>query len=361
MSLTMDLHELITLASTKKASDLFLKEGAPPNLRVHGRIVPVEGLDVLSADDTRKLAYSVMSHEQIARFEHRHELDIAFTVPDVTRVRGNVYQQRGSMGMVCRLVPLTIYSLEELGLPPVLGDLCKHRQGLVLVTGPTGSGKSTTLAALIDIINRERRANIVTVEDPIEFVHPDKESIVSQREVGIDTDSFTDAMKYVVRQNPDVILIGEMRDLETMNVCLQASETGHLVFSTVHTASAADTLDRIINLFPPHERPTLCLRMSNSLRGVISQKLLPRQDAEGRVAALEIMIATPTIAKLIEEGRAGNLYSAIQEGTFWGMQTMNQCLVKFFRAGLISEEDALTAAGNITELKQMIRRPATAA
>jgi twitching motility protein PilT len=317
-------------------------------------------VDALSADDTRKLAYSVMSHEQIGRFEHRHELDLAFTVADVTRVRGNVYQQRGSMGMVCRLVPLKIYSLEELGLPPVLGDLCKHRQGLILVTGPTGSGKSTTLAALLDIINRERRANIVTVEDPIEFVHPDKQSIVSQREVGIDTDSFTDALKYVVRQNPDVILIGELRDIETMNVCLQASETGHLVFSTVHTASAADTLDRIINLFPPHERPTLCLRMSNSLRGVISQKLLPRQDAEGRVAALEIMIATPTIAKLIEEGRAGNIYSAIQEGTFWGMQTMNQCLVKFFRAGLISEEDALTAAGNITELKQMIRRPATA-
>lgn len=359
MSQTLDLHQMITLAAERKASDLFLKAGAPPMMRIHGRITPTE-FETLTPDDTRKLAYSVMTHEQIGRFEHRHELDIAFAVENVTRVRANIHQQRGSMGLVCRLIPLKIYSLEELGLPAVLGDVCKHRQGLVLVTGPTGSGKSTTLAAMLDIINRGRRANIVTVEDPIEFVHPDKESIVSQREIGIDTDSFTDALKYVVRQNPDVILIGEMRDIETMNVALQASETGHLVFSTVHTSSAADTLDRIINLFPLHERNTLCLRMSNSLRGVVSQKLLPRQDTEGRVAALEIMIATPTIAKLIEEGKAGNIYSAIQEGGFWGMQTMNQCLVKYFRAGLISEEDALSAAGNSTELRQMLRRPAAA-
>jgi twitching motility protein PilT len=238
-----------------------------------------------------------------------------------------------------------------------LGELVKYRQGLILVTGPTGSGKSTTLAAMVDRINSERAANIITIEDPIEFVHPDKESIVSQRELGIDTDSFTDALKYIVRQNPDVILVGEMRDIETMNVALQASETGHLVFSTVHTSSASDTLDRIINLFPLHERNTLCLRMSNSLRGVISQKLLARQDTEGRIAALEIMIATPTVAKLIEEGKAGNIYTAIQEGNFWGMQTMNQCLVNYFRAGIISEEDALSAAGNATELRQMMRRP----
>jgi twitching motility protein PilT len=255
------------------------------------------------------------------------------------------------------LIPLGIYSLEQLGLPPAIGELTKNRQGLILVTGPTGSGKSTTLAGMIDKINNERSANIVTIEDPIEFVHPDKSSIVSQREVGLDTDSFTDALKYVVRQNPDIILIGEMRDIETMNVGLQAAETGHLVFSTLHTASASETLDRIINLFPPHEKPQLCLRLANSLRGVISQKLLPRVDTEGRVAAVEIMIATPTIAKLIEEGRAGNLYSAIQEGNFWGMQTMNQCLIKYYRAGIIGEDDALNAAGNATELKQLLRRP----
>lgn len=353
-----ELEELIRVAAEKKASDIFIKSGSPPMMRIHGRITSPTDMTALTPDETRKLAYSVMSHEQIGRFEHRHELDLAFTVEGLTRIRANIYQQRGTMGMVCRLVPLGIYTLEQLGMPPVVGELTKHRQGLILVTGPTGSGKSTTLAAMLDKINNERRSNIVTVEDPIEFVHPDKQSIVSQREIGIDTDSFTDALKYVVRQNPDIILIGEMRDTETMNVSLQASETGHLVLSTAHTASASETLDRIINLFPPHERSTLCLRLSNSLRGVISQKLLPRQDAEGRIAALEIMIATPTIAKLVEEGRAGNLYSAIQEGNFWGMQTMNQCLVKYFKAGIISETDAMNAAGNITELKQMIRRPA---
>jgi twitching motility protein PilT len=352
-----ELRDLIRLAAEKKASDLFLKEGAPPMMRVHGRIQATDGLEKLTADETRRLAYSIMSHEQIGRFEHRHELDLAFTVEDVTRVRANIYQQRGSMGLCCRLIPLRIYTLEQLGLPPAIGELTRNRQGLILVTGPTGSGKSTTLAAMINKINEERRANIVTVEDPIEFVHPDKNSIVSQREIGIDTDSFTDALKYVVRQNPDIILIGEMRDIETMNVALQASETGHLVFSTVHTSSAAETLDRIINLFPPHDKPQLCMRLAGSMRGIISQKLLPRVDSEGRVAAVEIMIATPTISKLIEEGRAGNIYSAIQEGNFWGMQTMNQCLVKYYRAGIISEEDALNAAGNATELRQMLRRP----
>jgi twitching motility protein PilT len=353
----VDLRDLIRLAAEKKASDVFIKEGSPPMMRIHGRIQKADDSAPFTADDTRRLAYSIMSHEQVGRFEHRHELDLAFTVENVTRVRANVYQQRGSMGLVCRLIPLGIYSLEQLGLPPAIGELTKNRQGLILVTGPTGSGKSTTLAGMIDKINNERSSNIVTIEDPIEFIHPDKSSIVSQREVGLDTDSFTDALKYVVRQNPDIILIGEMRDIETMNVGLQAAETGHLVFSTLHTASASETLDRIINLFPPHEKPQLCLRLANSLRGVISQKLLPRVDTEGRVAAVEIMIATPTIAKLIEEGRAGNLYSAIQEGNFWGMQTMNQCLIKYYRAGIIGEDDALNAAGNATELKQMLRRP----
>jgi len=259
--------------------------------------------------------------------------------------------------MVLRLIPLEIYTLDELGMPPVVKDLTMHRQGLILVTGPTGCGKSTTLAAMIDLINETRRCNIVTIEDPIEFVHKDKLAIVNQREVGIDTDSFTDALKYIVRQSPDVILIGEMRDVETMNVALAASETGHLVLSTVHTTSASETMDRIINLFPPHDKPQICMRMANSLRGIISQKLLPRADDSGRIAAVESMIATPTVSKLIEEGRAGQLYSAIAEGGFWGMQTMNQCLVRYFKEGLITEEEAVLNAGNLTELKQMIRRP----
>lgn len=353
----MILEELLKTAAEQRASDVFLKENAPPALRIHGRISPMEDLPPMTAEGVRDCAYSIMSKQQIARFENRHEMDLAFTLEGVSRFRVNVYQQRGSIGLVLRLIPLDIFSLEDLGLPTVLRDLTMHRQGLVLVTGPTGSGKSTTLAAMIDLINSTRRCNIVTVEDPIEFVHPDKQAIINQREVGIDTESFTDALKYVVRQSPDVILIGEMRDVETMNVALAASETGHLVFSTVHTASAPDTLERIINMFPPHEKPQICLRMSGSLRGVVSQKLIPKMSGTGRAAAVEVMIATPTVSKLIEEGRSSQLNQAIAEGEYWGMQTMNQCLVKFYKEGQISEEEALLNAGNVTEVRQMIRRP----
>ena len=261
--------------------------------------------------------------------------------------------------MVLRIVPLEIKEIEELGLPKVLEELSKPKQGLVLVTGPTGCGKSTTLAAMIDLINRTRYCNIVTIEDPIEFVHDDKLAVASQREVGIDTESFYDAMKFVVRESPDVILIGEMRDAETMRVALTASETGHLVFSTVHTTSAADTVERIVSIFPPHEKSQICLRLSTSLLGIVSQKLVPRADGTGRVPAVEVMVNTPTVAKLIEEGRSSQIYSAMNEGGYWGMQTMNQSLVKYWRAGVISEEDALTFAGNLTELKQMLRRGAT--
>jgi twitching motility protein PilT len=352
-----DIRELIRQAHELKASDLFIKASSPPMLRLHGRITPVEGTEKLTGDDTRRMAYSIMSHEQIGRFEHRHELDIGWELDGLTRVRTNVYQQRGTIGVVSRLVPLKLYTLEQLGMPPAVGELTKARQGLMLITGPTGSGKSTTLAGMINKINEEQSKNIVTIEDPIEFVHPDKKCIISQREVGIDTDSFNDALKYVLRQNPDIILIGEMRDVESVSVALQAAETGHLVFGTLHTSSAAETLERIVNLFPPEDKMLLCMRMSQSVRGFIAQKLLPRVDTVGRVAAVEIMIATPTVAKLIEEGKTGNIYTAIQEGGFWGMQTMNQCLTRYFKAGIISEDDAMAAAGNLTELRQMIRRP----
>jgi twitching motility protein PilT len=352
----VELGDLLELAARQRASDLFLKEGVPPALRLHGRISPTE-YPTLSGDEVRQLAYSIMTPQQIARFEQRHELDLAFTRQGLARFRANVYQQRGSVGMVLRLIPLDLPNLDELGMPPVLKELPRQRQGLILVTGPTGSGKSTTLAAMINQINETRKSNIITVEDPIEFVHPDKVGIVSQREVGIDTDSFTTALKYVVRQSPDVILIGEMRDTETMNVALQASETGHLVFSTVHTPSASETMDRIVNMFPPHDKPQISMRMATSLRGVVSQKLIPRADGTGRLAAVEVMIATPTVSKLVEEGRFSQLYSAISEGGYWGMQTMNQCLLRYYKAGLISEEDTLGYAGNLTELRQMIRRP----
>lgn len=351
----MDIPSVLRQAGEMKASDVFLKVDAPPTLRIHGRVTPTD-LPLLKEDDIREFARSVMTPLQISKFEHRHELDLAFTIEGLSRFRCNVYQQRGTLGMVLRLIPLEVESIEELGLPPILKELVKHRQGLILVTGPTGSGKSTTLASMIDIINNNRRCNIVTIEDPIEFVHPDKLAIINQREVGIDTESFTDALKYVVRQSPDVILVGEMRDVETMNVSLASSETGHLVFSTVHTASAAETLDRIVNMFPPSDKPQICMRLSTSLRGVISQKLIPRADGTGRVPAVEIMIATPTISKLIEEGRASQLYPAIKEGGFWGMQTMNQCLVDYARKGIITEEEALLNAGNITEMRQMLRK-----
>lgn len=351
----MDIKELAAMAAMRRASDIFLKEGSPPAIRVDGKITPTE-FPILTAADTREFAFSVMTHEQIGRFERRHEMDLAFTIDGVARYRVNVYQQRGSVGLVLRIIPLAIYSLDQLGMPQVIADFCRLRQGLVLLTGPTGCGKSTTLAAMIDLINSNRRCNIVTIEDPIEFVHQDKLSIVNQREIGIDTESFLESLRYVVRQSPDVILIGEMRDVETMNTALQAAETGHLVFSTVHTTSAAETMERIINLFPPHDKHQICLRLSASLKGVVSQQLIPRCDTEGRIASIEILVGNPTISKLIEEGRSGQIYPAIAEGGFWGMQTMNQCLCKYFRAGMIGEEEALARAGNLTELKQMLRR-----
>jgi len=354
----MELEQLCRFAVDSQASDLFIKAGTAPALRVHGRIVPTD-LPPLTGDDTKQLAKSIMSEEQVESFEDYHELDLAFTLADLARFRCNVYVQRGSYAMVLRIVPLEIKGIEDLGLPKVLDELVKPKQGLVLVTGPTGCGKSTTLAAMLDLINKTRYCNLVTIEDPIEFVHEDQLAIVSQREVGIDTESFYDAMKYVVRESPDVILIGEMRDAETMRVALTASETGHLVFSTVHTTSAADTVERIVSIFPPHEKSQICLRLSTSLLGIISQKLVPRADGTGRVPAVEVMVNTPTVSKLIEEGRSSQIYSAMNEGGYWGMQTMNQSLVKYWRAGVISEDDALTYAGNLTELKQMLRRGAS--
>ncbi|MHB9037720.1 MAG: type IV pilus twitching motility protein PilT [Armatimonadota bacterium] len=352
----MDLKEIATKAAQVGASDIFLKAGSPPMIRLDSVVTPLDSYSELKSEDTEALAYSIMTHEQIGRFERRHELDLAFTVDGVARFRANIYQQRGTIGIVLRTIPLEILGLDKLGMPAGIKTLAEQRQGLVLVTGPTGCGKSTTLAALIDIINSTRRCNIITVEDPIEFVHRDRQAIVSQREVGIDTDSFTDALKYAVRQSPDVILIGEMRDVETMNVALAASETGHLVFSTVHTCSAAETLDRIMNMFPPHDKLMVCTRLSVSLKGVVSQKLIPRIDKAGRIAAVEVMIANPTVSKMLEEGRSGQIYQAISEGEYWGMQTMNQCLDRYYKAGIISEEEALANAGNYSELKQMLRR-----
>jgi len=352
----IDWRQIITDAAAINASDVFWKPGQPPCIRVKGIIERIEGASVLTPDDTRDIAFSLMDARRQAQFEEYHERDVGLTVEGVCRLRINIYQERGNLGLVMRIIPLKIKTIEELELSEILYKISDERVGFVLVTGPTGCGKSTTLAAMVDYINQTRQCNIVTVEDPIEYVHADKTSIVNQREVGLDTDSFSDALKYVVRQSPDVILIGEMRDIETMNVAMQAAETGHLVFATVHTNSAVETMDRIINMFPPHDQPMIALRLSKTLRAVLSQSLVPRADGPGRVCAIEIMRVTPTIAKAIEERRPGEAYPLIADGEFWGMQTKNQSLLQHYVAGRISPLDALFYAGNYTEMRQMLRR-----
>jgi twitching motility protein PilT len=360
--LSYTLDDLIKSAFELRASDVFVKAGTPPMMRLHGKIAPFEQFrEPLTPSQSRDLCFSHMSHEQVAKFEHRLAIDLAFTVEGVCRVRANVYMQRQTVAGVFRLIPLQHWKLEELWseepeIARTLAGLTQYRQGLVLVTGPTGSGKSTTLAAMIDLINETRRGHIVTIEDPIEFVHQDKQCIVSQREVGIDTESFIDAMRSVVRESPDIILIGEMRDVETMHACMQAAETGHLVFSTVHTPSAYETMDRIVNMFPPEEKKHILQRLANTLRGIVAQKLVPRAGGQGRIAAVEIMINTPTVEKMIEDGHIGEIYNAIREGEHWGMRTMNQCLYRYVQKQLITPEEAMNYAGVHSELRQMLRR-----
>ncbi|HID08097.1 MAG TPA: type IV pilus twitching motility protein PilT [Armatimonadetes bacterium] len=359
----VDLERLLRYAVDKEASDVFLKVDSPPALRVHGKVHRLKNHPPLTIDDLKEVAYCIMTEDQLTAFEKRHELDFGFTFPGVCRFRVNVYQQRGTLAMVFRIIPLRIRGIDELLLPPVLKRLCTDpmfAQGLILVTGPTGCGKSTTLAAMLDLINQTRRAHIVTIEDPIEYVYEDRLSIVSQREVGTDTASFLDALKYVLRESPDVILVGEMRDVETFHASLMAAETGHLVFSTVHTPSCTETMERIINMFPPHERPMVCLRLAKSLLAVISQKLVPLADGSGRRAAVEVMIVTPTIAKEIEEGRSGTIYQLIakdkSEGGYWGMQTMNQALSDMVREKLITPEVALRYSTNPSEMRHILHR-----
>ena len=354
---TLDVHEMIQIGFEVGASDLFLKANQVPSIKQFSQVRPLPGdWPMMDEATVARLMNGLMSDKQRRIFEDTSEMDLAFQVGNTCRVRTNIYRQRGSYASVMRIIPMTIRTLEELGLPPVMAEVTKHRQGLVLVTGPTGSGKTTTLAALIDIINRQRSCHIVTVEDPLEIVHQDKAAYVSQREVGIDTEDFQPALRAVVREAPDVILIGEMRDVITMNVAMQAGETGHLVFSTVHTASAYETLDRIINMFPPHEKHHLCIRLANSLKAIVAQKLVPRCDSAGRVVVNEILICTPTVSKAIEDGHFGDLYHMMNEGAFWGMQTMNQSLARYVKAGIIAEEMALSHSGIVSELKQMLRR-----
>lgn len=348
------LEDLLFEMIDRNASDLFLKAGSPPNLRIDGLIAPLD-YSRLSPQDTQRMAESMMTEKQLQLFEDLPEMDLALGLPGIGRFRVNCFRQRGTIGMVLRHISNPTFSFEELHLPEsVQGLACAHR-GMVLVTGTTGSGKSTTLAAMINYINKRRKCHIVTIEDPIEFLHQDDQAIINQREVGFDTQNFADALKHVLRQSPDVILIGEMRDLETIQTAISAAETGHLVLSTLHTTDASQTVERIINYFPAYLHNQIRLELSLTLQGIISMRLLPRSGSSGRIPAVEILISTPVIKKLLYEGRTLELPQYIASGRADGMQTFNQCLVDLCNEKLIRYEDARAYATSADEFDLAMR------
>ncbi len=352
--LQVNLHQLLRAMIEKGASDMHITTGAPPLLRIDGAIVPLK-LQPLSPVETKQLCYSVLTEEQKIQFEKVKELDLSFGVKNLSRFRANIFLQRGAVSGAFRSIPFKILSFDELGLPSVIADLAAKPRGLVLVTGPTGSGKSTTLASILDKINAETRQHIVTVEDPIEYLHPHKRSIVNQREVGSDTQTFKQALKYVLRQDPDVVLVGEMRDLETIEAALTIAETGHLVFATLHTNSAVQSINRIIDVFPPHQQSQVRAQLSFVLEGVISQLLLPRAGTPGRVLALEVLVPNAAIRNLIREDKVHQIYSQMQVGQAkHGMQTLNQSLYSLYSRRLISLEEALGRSNEVDELRSMI-------
>ncbi len=350
----LNLQQLLKAMVEKGASDLHLTTGSPPQLRIDGDLVPLR-TNPLSPVDAKQLCYSVLTDSQKLRFEEDQELDFSFGVRGLSRFRGNLFLQRGAVGGAFRTIPFNIRSFSDLGLPPVLEEMCNKPRGLVLVTGPTGSGKSTTLAAMVDKINTERHEHIVTIEDPIEYLHAHKNCLVNQREVGSDTNSFKKALKHILRQDPDVVLIGEMRDLETIEAALVTAETGHLVFATLHTNSAAQTINRIIDVFPPNQQSQIRAQLSFVLEGVIAQTLVPKADGHGRVPAMEIMVPNAAIRNLIREDKIHQIYSSMQVGQGKsGMQTLNQSLASLYLKRLISLEEALNHSSEPEELQQII-------
>jgi twitching motility protein PilT len=348
-----DFADLVLATIERKASDLHITAGAPPTVRVRGRLVRLD-LPTLSSSDCREIVYSILNDDQRSRFERDLQLDFAYTVPGVGRFRVNAYRQRFSYGAALRLIPTDIPELAKLGLPPIVNELVKKPRGLVLVTGPTGSGKSTTLAAMLDQINETRDEHIMTVEDPIEFLHRHKRCIVNQRELGSDATSFAAALKAALRQDPDVILVGEMRDLETISTALTAAETGHLVFATLHTQDAPQTIDRIIDVFPPGQQGQVRMMLSVALQGILTQQLLPTADGAGRTVAVEVLVPTPAVRNLIREQKTHQVYSAMQTGGAHGMQTMDSALADLVRAGKITRELATQRAGNAEELGRLL-------
>jgi twitching motility protein PilT len=339
----------------KGASDLHITAGSPPQIRLDGRMMPMNHPPLAPAE-TKQLIYSVLTDTQKQRFEEESELDLSFGLKGISRFRANVFMQRGAVAAAIRVIPFQILTFEQLGLPSVITELVKKPRGLILVTGPTGSGKSTTLAAMIDKINTERPEHIITIEDPIEYLHPHKKCVVNQREVNADTKSFKAALKYILRQDPDVVLVGEMRDLETIEAALTIAETGHLTLATLHTNSCAQTMNRIIDVFPAHQQPQVRAQLSFVLEGVLSQQLLPKLNG-GRVLALEIMVPNPAIRNLIREDKVHQIYSAMQTGqNKYGMQTMNQSLYELYVKRLISLEEAMGRSSIPEELQSMINR-----
>lgn len=352
----ISLEELLQTMVAKGASDLHVVAGSPPRIRVDGRLVPL-ALDPLTKEESKKMIYGLLTEEQIARFERELELDFSFGIEGLGRFRTNVFSQRGSLGMAIRLVPNKIRGFEELGLPrKIMQQVCDLPKGLVLVTGATGSGKSTTLAAMIEYINQTQEVHILTVEDPIEFAFQNKKALINQREVGSDTHAFKNALKHALRQDPDVVLIGEMRDLETVEAALTISETGHLAFATLHTSDAAQTMNRIVDIFPSHQQQQVRTQLSMTLSAIFCQQLIPRSNGKGRVLAMEILIATPAVRALIRENKVHQIYNAIQTSAQLGMRTMNQSLMELYKAGALSYEDALAHSYDPEELKKLMAR-----
>ena len=353
----MHVNDLLKIAVDHGASDLHLKVGTPPILRVRGGLVPAPGAKKLEREDVLVMVDAVMSVGQRERFKETQEADFAYSVPGLGRFRCNVFQQRSTPGLVLRIIPKDVPTIGELGLPPVLAKIASDERGLVLVTGTTGSGKSTTLAAMLDHINRSRTAHVITIEDPIEFLHRDIKSIINQREVAVDTRSFAQALRAALRQDPDVILVGEMRDFETIDTGLLAAETGHLVFSTLHTLDATETINRLIAVFPPHQQKQVRLQLASVLKAVISQRLIPKADGAGRVPAVEVMVATPFIRDcIVDKEKTHNIAAAIAAGTSqYGMQTFDQSIMSLYEQGLISYEEALRWATNVDEFKLKVQ------